>query len=84
MILAIYACSHPSPQCMSLLDSLQIKRDKVTRLVVLPLYPHFSISTSASSLRLFEAMLQKDVELEVSQAACRPPMKQLCWCTALS
>ena len=45
--------------------TLQIKRDKVTRLVVLPLYPQFSISTSASSLRLFEQMLNEDVELQV-------------------
>ena len=48
---------------------------------MLPLYPHFSISTSASSLRLFEAMLQQDEELEVSRAVCRPPTKQLCWST---
>ena len=31
-----------------------IKRDGVSRLVVLPLYPQFSISTSGSSLRLLE------------------------------
>jgi len=30
----------------------QIKRDNVGRLVILPLYPQFSISTSGSSLRL--------------------------------
>lgn len=30
----------------------QIKRDTVGRLVILPLYPQFSISTSGSSLRL--------------------------------
>jgi ferrochelatase len=32
----------------------KIKEDNVTRLVVLPLYPQFSISTSGSSLRLLE------------------------------
>ncbi len=32
----------------------KIKDDNVTRLVVLPLYPQFSISTSGSSLRLLE------------------------------
>lgn len=32
----------------------KIKQDNVTRLVVLPLYPQFSISTSGSSLRLLE------------------------------
>lgn len=42
----------------------QIKDDGVKRLVVLPLYPQFSISTSASSLRLFEDMLQGDHELQ--------------------
>lgn len=46
-------------------STMQIKKDGITRLVVLPLYPHFSISTSASSLRLFEAMLQRDPELQV-------------------
>ncbi|PPS05563.1 hypothetical protein GOBAR_AA15082 [Gossypium barbadense] len=32
----------------------QIKKDGITKLVVLPLYPQFSISTSGSSLRLLE------------------------------
>lgn len=32
----------------------QIKKDGVTQLVILPLYPQFSISTSGSSLRLLE------------------------------
>lgn len=44
---------------------VQIKQDGITRLVVLPLYPQFSISTSASSLRLFEYMLQRDPQLQV-------------------
>ena len=32
----------------------QIKRDRITRLVVLPLYPQFSISTTGSSIRVLE------------------------------
>jgi len=40
-----------------------IKRDGVTRLVVLPLYPQFSISTSGSSLRLLEQYFAEDEEL---------------------
>lgn len=55
--------------------ALQVKEDGVTRLVVLPLYPQFSISTSASSLRLFEDMLQNDPELEV-----RLKTKAVCVC----
>jgi ferrochelatase len=38
----------------------QIKADRITRLVVLPLYPQFSISTSGSSLRLLEALFRED------------------------
>ena len=37
-----------------------IKADRITRLVVLPLYPQFSISTSGSSLRLLEALFRED------------------------
>jgi ferrochelatase len=40
-----------------------IKRDAVTRLVVLPLYPQFSISTSGSSLRLLEQYFSEDQDL---------------------
>lgn len=40
-----------------------IKRDGVTRLVVLPLYPQFSISTSGSSLRLLEQLMRQDPAL---------------------
>jgi len=32
----------------------QIKKDKITKLVVLPLYPQFSISTTGSSLRVLQ------------------------------
>jgi protoheme ferro-lyase len=36
----------------------------VTDLVVLPLYPQFSISTSGSSLRLLQQMFEADPELD--------------------
>ncbi|KAJ7521668.1 hypothetical protein O6H91_19G063000 [Diphasiastrum complanatum] len=38
----------------------QIKKDGITRLVILPLYPQFSISTSGSSLRLLESIFRED------------------------
>lgn len=38
----------------------QIKRDKITKLVVLPLYPQFSISTSGSSIRLLQSLFGED------------------------
>ncbi|KAL2940195.1 Ferrochelatase-2 chloroplastic [Bienertia sinuspersici] len=41
----------------------QIKKDKVTKLVVLPLYPQFSISTTGSSLRVLQTMFRKDAYL---------------------
>ncbi|XP_021736036.1 ferrochelatase-1, chloroplastic-like isoform X2 [Chenopodium quinoa] len=41
----------------------QIKRDKVTRLVVLPLYPQFSISTTGSSLRALQNIFREDAYL---------------------
>ncbi|CAA6663763.1 unnamed protein product [Spirodela intermedia] len=41
----------------------QIKRDKVTRLVVLPLYPQYSISTSGSSIRLLQSIFREDPHL---------------------
>eukprot|EP00195_Chlamydomonas_chlamydogama_P010576 CAMPEP_0202902352 /NCGR_PEP_ID=MMETSP1392-20130828/16804_1 /ASSEMBLY_ACC=CAM_ASM_000868 /TAXON_ID=225041 /ORGANISM="Chlamydomonas chlamydogama, Strain SAG 11-48b" /LENGTH=441 /DNA_ID=CAMNT_0049589101 /DNA_START=343 /DNA_END=1668 /DNA_ORIENTATION=+ len=42
----------------------QIKRDGVGRLVILPLYPQFSISTSGSSLRLLEQLFKEDSKLQ--------------------
>lgn len=42
----------------------QLKRDGVDSLAILPLYPHFSISTSGSSLRLLERLWDKDVALQ--------------------
>lgn len=40
-----------------------IKRDGIEQLVVLPLYPQFSISTSGSSFRLLEQLWQDDPAL---------------------
>ncbi|MEM1311123.1 MAG: ferrochelatase [Cyanobacteria bacterium P01_H01_bin.153] len=41
----------------------RIKRDGVDRLVILPLYPQFSISTSGSSFRLLEQIWMEDSAL---------------------
>lgn len=41
----------------------QLKADGVRKLVILPLYPQFSISTSGSSLRLLEDMFKTDIDL---------------------
>ncbi|AFZ29117.1 ferrochelatase [Gloeocapsa sp. PCC 7428] len=41
-----------------------IKRDNIERLVILPLYPQFSISTSGSSFRLLQRLWQEDPKLE--------------------
>ncbi|OVA11768.1 Ferrochelatase [Macleaya cordata] len=38
----------------------EIKKDKITRLVVLPLYPQYSISTSGSSIRVLQSMFSED------------------------
>ncbi|MBD3882786.1 ferrochelatase [Phormidium tenue FACHB-886] len=42
----------------------RIKRDGIDRLVILPLYPQFSISTSGSSFRLLERLWQEDPALD--------------------
>ncbi len=42
----------------------QIKRDQIEELVVLPLYPQFSISTSGSSFRLLEDLWNADPDLQ--------------------
>jgi ferrochelatase len=42
----------------------RIKRDQVDRLVILPLYPQFSISTSGSSFRLLERIWTEDESLQ--------------------
>ncbi|XP_058074037.1 ferrochelatase-2, chloroplastic-like [Magnolia sinica] len=38
----------------------QIKKDGITKLVVLPLYPQYSISTSGSSIRLLQSIFSED------------------------
>ncbi|XVE70947.1 hypothetical protein DITRI_Ditri10aG0110500 [Diplodiscus trichospermus] len=38
----------------------QIKRDRITKLVVLPLYPQFSISTTGSSIRVLQRIFMED------------------------
>lgn len=42
----------------------RIKRDEIEQLVILPLYPQFSISTSGSSFRLLEKLWLEDPSLE--------------------
>ncbi len=42
----------------------RIKRDRIDQLVILPLYPHFSISTSGSSFRLLERIWNEDPALQ--------------------
>jgi ferrochelatase len=42
----------------------QIKKDKIEELVILPLYPQFSISTTGSSFSLIERVWQIDPELQ--------------------
>ncbi len=41
----------------------RIKRDRIENLVILPLYPQFSISTSGSSFRVLEEMWKEDPAL---------------------
>ncbi|KAM2925106.1 hypothetical protein FF1_042658 [Malus domestica] len=41
----------------------QIKKDRITRLVVLPLYPQFSISTTGSSVSVLRDIFRKDAYL---------------------
>ncbi|KAF5748304.1 hypothetical protein HS088_TW04G00256 [Tripterygium wilfordii] len=42
---------------------LQIKKDNVTKLVVLPLYPHYSISTTGSSISVIQSIFREDAYL---------------------
>ena len=42
----------------------RVKRDQVEKLVILPLYPQYSISTSGSSFRLLDKLWKKDPELQ--------------------
>lgn len=54
----------------------QIKNDGITKLVVLPLYPQFSISTSGSSLRLLERIFREDEYLVKMQHTVIPSWYQ--------
>ncbi|KAM7260427.1 hypothetical protein ACFE04_016168 [Oxalis oulophora] len=54
----------------------QIKKDGITKLVVLPLYPQFSISTSGSSLRLLERIFREDEYLANMQHTVIPSWYQ--------
>ncbi|PSS30851.1 Ferrochelatase-2 like [Actinidia chinensis var. chinensis] len=54
----------------------QIKRDGIKKLVVLPLYPQFSISTSGSSLRLLEGIFREDEYLVNMQHTVIPSWYQ--------
>jgi ferrochelatase len=42
----------------------RIKRDRIEELVILPLYPQYSISTSGSSFRLLQRLWKEDPSLE--------------------
>jgi protoporphyrin/coproporphyrin ferrochelatase len=42
----------------------QLTQDNIQKLVILPLYPQFSISTSGSSFRLLEKLWQEDPKLQ--------------------
>jgi len=42
----------------------QVKKDGITKLVVLPLYPQFSISTTGSSLKLLDKLWKQDQQLQ--------------------
>ncbi|KAG8478716.1 hypothetical protein CXB51_028584 [Gossypium anomalum] len=53
-----------------------IKKDGITKLVVLPLYPQFSISTSGSSLRLLESIFRDDEYLVNMQHTVIPSWYQ--------
>lgn len=50
----------------------RIKEDGIERLVILPLYPQFSISTSGSSFRLLEQLWKKDPQLQKIQYTIIP------------
>lgn len=43
---------------------VRIVRDRLERLVILPLYPQFSISTSGSSFRLLDRLWREDPQLQ--------------------
>ena len=47
-----------------------IKADNISEVVVLPLYPHFSISTSGSSFRELRRLCQEDIEFQKLPLRC--------------
>jgi protoporphyrin/coproporphyrin ferrochelatase len=49
-----------------------VKRDQIEKLVILPLYPQFSISTSGSSFRLLERLWQNDPDLQTIEYTVVP------------
>eukprot|EP01026_Neomeris_dumetosa_P063370 TRINITY_DN60153_c0_g2_i1.p1 TRINITY_DN60153_c0_g2~~TRINITY_DN60153_c0_g2_i1.p1 ORF type:complete len:496 (-),score=59.01 TRINITY_DN60153_c0_g2_i1:561-1991(-) len=54
----------------------QLKQDGITKAVVLPLYPQFSVSTSGSSLRLLEQIFKEDPQLAQLQHTVIPSWYQ--------
>ena len=50
----------------------QVEKDEITKLVILPLYPQFSISTSGSSFRVLEEMWSENTHLEQIQYTLIP------------
>jgi ferrochelatase len=54
----------------------QIERDRIEKLVILPLYPQFSISTSGSSFRLLEQLWQSNPSLHSIQYTVVPSWYQ--------
>lgn len=50
----------------------KIKRDRIKKLVILPLYPHFSISTSGSSFRVLEELWKEDPLLRLVEYTIIP------------
>ncbi len=54
----------------------QIKQDQIRQLVILPLYPQFSISTSGSSFRQLERLWAADPELQKIQYTVIPSWYQ--------
>ncbi|KAK6140846.1 hypothetical protein DH2020_025414 [Rehmannia glutinosa] len=56
---AVHQASHKNEMILA----KEIKRDRITRLVVLPLYPQYSISTTGSSVRVLRDMFREDTHL---------------------
>lgn len=63
----------------------KITKDDIEHLVILPLYPQFSISTSGSSFRLLEKFWQKDINLQqIPYNAIPSWYKQPCYLQAMA